>query len=531
MIRLKKINIFILFVFISISFGSFSTLNKGQKNEIPNMEELKDIIFAAAERGDFDIVKNLITKHPEMMNVKRDGGWTLLHIAFNSRELIEYLIKNGADIHAKSDGGWTPLHSQAYYGHLAGVELLIEHGSDLEAKHAYGMTPLVNSIKWDRIEIVKILVEKGANVNSTNILGRSPLILSSINGYQQLVEVLLKYDADVSLTDDHYKRTALHFGALNGHLSVVEELLKKDSDINKKDLSGKTACDYARQYGHDKVAQLLRASGDKGKISSDRFGFSPFLTKHLNQGEAYAWFLGRIGYAVKTRNNFIIFSYFVSGSLPEEPLLANGHINLNEIKDIKTTVFAGGPAYWHHNPERYHEWQKKHKNMTFIYSFEDKIGRNPSYFNDVEGPKYVYIPAKEKKALGDMKIESIPVSRGTGFLIEVDGLVIFHGGDLLLMNESQRDSYNQTIDYLKESGQRIDLLILSSNFLYGRIISINLEGVDLAVRTLKPRAYLTMGADSTEFVFEDVLKKLEKYKDRINIFCPEHRGDMFTLKN
>jgi ankyrin repeat protein len=511
---------------------SFSAICEGQEQDVPDKQKIKNELFAAAQKGDFETVKNLLTKYPDMKDVRRDGGWTLLHLSFSSRELVEYLIENGLDIEARSDSQWTPLHSQAYGGHTDGVELLLEHGADIEAKHAYDMTPLVSSVRWDRIDVAKLLVEKGANVNATNTLGRTPLIISATEGYSELAEIFLENNADISVKDDNYKRSALHFAALNGHLKIVEALLKKGAEVDEKDAAGKTPLDYANRYGHEKVAKLLKSSGATGDIDPRHFGFSPYLDKALNEGEANAWNMGRVGYAVKTKNHFLLFGYSVLGNLPEEPRLANGHIDLDEIADCDTIVFAGGPAYWHHNPERYSRWQKTHKNISFIYSFEDKLGRNPNYFKDVEGPEYTYLPDGQKKTVDKVWVETLPVSRGSGFLVEVDGLVIFYGGDHLMFDESQRESYRKVIDYVKGTGKTVDLLILSANFLYGRIFPGNLEGVEYAVKTLEPKAYLAMAtSESTEFVLSEVVTTLEKYKNQTKIFCPEHRGDMFILKN
>ena len=232
-------------------------------------------------------------------------------------------------------------------------------------------------------------------------------------------------------------------------MDVVDALLKKGAQVDEKDASGKTPLDYANQYGHEKVAKLLKSSGAEGNIDPRYFGDSPYLKKILKEGEAYAWNMGRIGYAVKTKNHFLLFGYSVLGNLPDEPRLANGHVDLDEIADCDTMVFAGGPAYWHHNPERYNRWQKTHKNISFIYSFEDKLGRNPNYFKDVEGPEYIYVTDGQKKIVKGVKVETIPVSRGSGFLVEVDGLVIFWGGDHLMFDESQRESFRKVIDYVK----------------------------------------------------------------------------------
>ena len=524
----------LIICFMLLVVGTMNALVEG----IQEKQKIKEALFTAAENGDFATLKNLLTKYPDMKNIDRNSGFTLLHMANNSREMVEYLIKIGLDIEAKSSALWTPLHNQAYKGNLDGVELLLEHGADIEAKTSFGMTPLLSSLRWDRINVTKFLIEKGAYVNPTTELGRTPLIVSAVEGNSELARLLLDNHADMSLKDNNYQRTALHFAALYGQLDIVEALLKKGADVNEMDTAGRTAIDYACRYGHEKVAKLLKSSGAEGDIDPKYFGFSPYLAKNQKEGEAYAWYMGHAGYAVKTKNNLLLFNYsYGSGAgNPEEPRLANGRINLNEIADCGTIVFASSPHHSHHHPEIFSQWQKTHKNITFIYSFEDKLGRNPNYFKDVQGPDYIYLPDGEKKAIQGVKVETIPIvsphgSPGSGFLIEADGVVIFYGGKHLLFEESQIQAFCKPIDTLKERGIKIDLLILPGNFAYGRIFPINLEGVDYAVRTLKPKAFLISGGDSTEFVLLELADAIKKYQDHTAIFCPEHRGDMFVLKH
>ncbi|MBN1271351.1 MAG: ankyrin repeat domain-containing protein [Candidatus Aminicenantes bacterium] len=508
-----------------------------QEADVQDRQKIKDELFAAARKGDLSTIKNLLEKYPDMKNAKESGGWTLLHASNNSRELVEYLIKNGLDIEAQSDGQWRPLHNQAYKGHLAGVELLLQNGADIEAKTSFGHTPLLSSLRWDRIEVTKLLIEKGANVNPATELGRTPLIISAVEGNAELTRLLLDSDADISIKDHNYRRTALHFAALYGQLDIVDALLKKGAGVNEKDAAGRPPLYYANRYGHEKVAKLLKSAGAEGEIDPKRFGFSPYLKKNLKEGEAYAWYMGHAGYAVKTKNYFLIFNYsYGSGAgNPEEPRLANGRIHLDEIADCRTLVFASSPHHSHHHPEIFNQWQKTHKNITFVYSFEDKLSRNPNYFKDVQGPEYIHVPDGEKKTIKGVKVETLPIvsphgSPGSGFLIETDGLVIFFGGKHLLLNESQREAFRKPIDTLKDRGIHIDLLILQGNFAFGRIFPVNLEGVDYAVKILKPRAFLASGGDSTEFVLLETAAALEKYKSHTKIFCPEHRGDMFILK-
>ena len=337
-----------------------------QEDDIQDRQKIKDDLFAASRKGDFTTVKELLEKYPDMKNVKEDGSWTLLHTANKSRELVEYLIKNGANVMARSDGQWTPLHNQAYKGHLDGVELLLEHGADIEAKTSFGHTPLLSSIRWDRIEVTKFLIEKGANLNPKTELGRTPLIISAVEGNSVLARLFLESGADISVKDMNYKRTALHFAALYGQFDIVDELVKKGADVDVKDAAGRTALDYACRYGHEKVAKLLKSAGAEGEIDPKHFGFSPHIKKALKEGEAYAWYMGHAGYAVKTKNHFLLFNYsYGSGAgNPEEPKLANGRINLDEVADYRTLVFASSSHHSHHHPEKFNQWQKIHKNIS-----------------------------------------------------------------------------------------------------------------------------------------------------------------------
>jgi ankyrin repeat protein len=499
-------------------------------------EKIKDELFSAAENGDFQTLKALLTRHPDMKAVERDGGWTLLHMASNSREMVEYLIRMGVDLEAKSGAYWTPLHSQAYNGYRDGVELLLDHGADIEAKTSFGHTPLLSTLRWDRMEVTELLLKRGANIDCATEMGRTPLIISAIEGHSELAMLLLEHGAGVNPKDKNYQRTALHFAALYGQRDIVAELVEHGADINETDAAGNTPLYYANRYGHEGVARLLKSSGAEEDIDPAHFGPSPYLGMALEEGEAFAWYMGASGYALKTKNHLLLFNYSVhaGAGLPEEPRLANGRIHLDEIADCHTIVFAGSPHHSHHHPGVFREWQTTHKNISFVYSFKDTLGRNPRYFDDVEGPEYTHLPDGEKRIVQGVKVETMPVvspygDRGSGFLVEADGLVVFFGGKHLLNRESERESFREPIDTLKGRGTDIDLLILTGNYAWGRIFPVNVEGIDYAVKTLAPRALLVSGGDSTEFVLLEVAAAVGKYQDRTQVFCPDHRGDLFIF--
>jgi L-ascorbate metabolism protein UlaG (beta-lactamase superfamily) len=83
------------------------------------------------------------------------------------------------------------------------------------------------------------------------------------------------------------------------------------------------------------------------------FTDSPYLKEALNDGEAYIWYLGHTGWAVKTKNHLLIFDYVWvprSSDIPENPSLSDGYIDPAEIKDCSVFVFVSHSHGDHFDP-------------------------------------------------------------------------------------------------------------------------------------------------------------------------------------
>lgn len=526
MLKTKKISFFVMLTVLIFCTVMFSQEEKDADGK------LKARLFEALERDNGELARKLLEAHPRLVTAQRRGGWTPLHMCARVPQLTEYLIKKGADVHAPSDGGWTPLHSHAYYGTPEGIGVLLRHGAKINQKNAFGMTPIMNAVRWNKHENLKLLAEKGAELNVADLLGRTPLINASIQGFSEMTGILIKMGADITVADRPTKGTALHFAACQGHLEIVKQLVAGQADINTVDSKGRSPLFYAARYGHRKVADFLKSSGAKGKADRSRFGPSPLLKKKIPGGEASVWFLGRIGYGIKTAGHFLVFSYYDEGNLPAERYLSGGYLTVGEIKEQNVTVFAGAARYHHHTPKRYRKWQDRLEKVRFIYSFEDKVGtRHPHYQEDVPGPDYIHLPPGTNKKLDGMTVTSFPISsRGTGFLVEVDGLVICHTGDLFVFGKSQMETYRETLRFLKNSGKRIDILFQMGVFPYGRIIEANVQALDESLTVLQPRSLFLMGAQHCEYLLEEVKKSLKKHESYTKIISPQHQGDRFYYK-
>ena len=129
-------------------------------------------------------------------------GLNLLHIAAiyaGNRPIIELLLSLGLDVNSKSTGAGdfenvTPLHLAAGKGTIEVVETLIKNGADVNVKDSYyGFTPLHLAARNGHKEIAKLLMANGAELNSKAQNGKTPLELAADNEYMELVDLFQKY--------------------------------------------------------------------------------------------------------------------------------------------------------------------------------------------------------------------------------------------------------------------------------------------------------------------------------------------------
>ena len=116
------------------------------------------------------------------INIKEDNarngkGTTLLHNAakIGFKELVQQLIKDGANVAIRDSYKRTPLH----YATTKEVGALLM--LDINAIDQSGNTPLHLAIQDDRPEIVSFLIANGAKVNVKNRNGETPLHIAVFN--------------------------------------------------------------------------------------------------------------------------------------------------------------------------------------------------------------------------------------------------------------------------------------------------------------------------------------------------------------
>ncbi|XP_015790056.1 ankyrin repeat and KH domain-containing protein 1 isoform X2 [Tetranychus urticae] len=183
-----------------------------------------------------------------------------LACAGGHEELVELLIKRGANIEHRDKKGFTPLMLAATAGHAGVCELLLSHSADIESQSERTKdTALSLACSSGRYEVVELLLEKGSNKEHRNVSDYTPLSLAASGGYVNIIKLLLSHGAEInSRTGSKLGISPLMLAAMNGHTGTVKLLLDMGSDINAQiETNRNTALTLACFQGRKEVVDLL----------------------------------------------------------------------------------------------------------------------------------------------------------------------------------------------------------------------------------------------------------------------------------
>ena len=131
-------------------------------------------LLEAVQVGDVKMAEALLDAGAEVNRRDADGITPLMQAARGERpiitdpaptdhpEVVELLIKRGADVNAKTDSGFEALFWAARYGHVRTAKVLIDHGADVKAKDRQGLTALKWAATNQQTNMIELLKASGA---------------------------------------------------------------------------------------------------------------------------------------------------------------------------------------------------------------------------------------------------------------------------------------------------------------------------------------------------------------------------------
>jgi ankyrin repeat protein len=194
-------------------------------------------------------------------------------------EIVNVLIRAGADVNSADSLGRTNLMFAAGAGSLPAVELLLKNGAKINARDKIGATVLMNvSYYRGETEILKMLLERGADPNiaaavqiGSGVVAdcETPLMRAAVISQSgQGIELLVKYGAQVNFACSNGE-TALTRAVVNAQAENVRKLIEVGADVRGE--QGHKALEYARKPAlyewrketFQEIIKILEAAGAK----------------------------------------------------------------------------------------------------------------------------------------------------------------------------------------------------------------------------------------------------------------------------
>lgn len=157
------------------------------------------------------------------VNESNPKRYTPLHHAArnNHKEIVELLIRRGADINALDWQANTAIHVSKDENIVLS---LLQAGGDIDLKSVPGHTPLMLRASQGDLNVCRLLIDAGAKINEQSSDGNTPLLHACLYEKNDAVSLLLDAGADTLIPNirrETIQSIAKQFSEKNPGLQVV----------------------------------------------------------------------------------------------------------------------------------------------------------------------------------------------------------------------------------------------------------------------------------------------------------------------
>ncbi|MCP4132468.1 MAG: hypothetical protein GY754_15960 [bacterium] len=294
-------------------------------------------IFVAAQRGQLQAVKFLVSKGAKVRDVARYRHTPLIIASEKGHlDVVKYLVQKRARINYV--GGYlssmSPLIESCVKGHKDVVTYLLKKRANPNLPNRDGTTPLHYAIVGNSPDIVRLLLQKGANPNQKNKYGATPLGSSAnyAKSPRESVKILINYGINLEAPMDIFGSTILmHYGQ-KGDLEMIKFAMKKGAKVNTANSRKETALTYAIRGKQPAIVRYLLSKGariQKGNNST------PLIEAVIAGNTESAELILRKGVRINEKNKFGVSPISAAVARKDKPmveLLIRYKVNV-KIKD------------------------------------------------------------------------------------------------------------------------------------------------------------------------------------------------------
>ncbi|XP_056153779.1 death-associated protein kinase 1 [Lampris incognitus] len=197
-------------------------------------------------------------------------------------QIIEVLMRKGAEIQAHDKSGANAIYYSARHGHVGTLKFLHEKKCPLDVQDKCGETALHVASRYGNVDVVsylcsilanpdladreqetplhcaawhgysavaRVLCQARCQVDARNREGESPLLTASARGFRDIVECLVEHGANLDATDKD-GHTALHLAVRRCQVGVVRCLIRHRCPLDQQDRHGNTPLHIACKDGN-----------------------------------------------------------------------------------------------------------------------------------------------------------------------------------------------------------------------------------------------------------------------------------------
>ncbi|KAJ5618019.1 hypothetical protein N7537_003133 [Penicillium hordei] len=284
-------------------------LLKAGANPNPLDNEDDTPLYQAAYRGNLEVVKVLLSEllH-EGLNLQCSGGWTALHAAYDSPEIVKTLLAAGAnpfilDSYSKTSLAlafensyeetcnelisamekqalqdvnlqMAAIHEIAAVGNIQALDRLFVSGVDFDIRGEDGATALHHACRNGQKETVEMLIQRGADIQRVSSRWGAPITAASAGGSAEIVELLLSKGVKINSVNEE-DDTALTLALAMGHTEIARLLLKNGANLNHMGRKHGSALKIAIERENLDFVKLLLENG--ANFAIDTPGSPPLL--------------------------------------------------------------------------------------------------------------------------------------------------------------------------------------------------------------------------------------------------------------
>lgn len=219
----------------------------------------------------------------------------------------------------------------------------------------------------------------------------------------------------------------------------------------------------------------------------------------MHTGMARITYLYNSGFAVETFGQLLIFDYCLTVPISDEKRLISGVVGHEDLTGKTSVTVLVSHGHRDHFNAAILRWRVKHKNISYVFS--DDIPADGSA---------VLMGAGETITTSEVQIRTFPSTDiGVSFLVEADGLSIFHAGDLNLWHPKV-ESTEEEASYNFKKAKYAFLKALEP---------LRGHSIDIAFFPVDPR--IGPGYDAGALYFAQCFKP--------KLFVPMHFGENYEV--